>query len=98
VRGRTRDVTLLQLIHLLSSVGIDSVRVCPEPECGQLFYRVRRQLFCSKKCVNRANKREARKTAKTLSARARSSARQQPHSRRSGRKGKQASRHSTGRT
>lgn len=64
-QGDTRDVTLLRLFHLLSNNGSAPLRLCPEPECGRLFYRVRRQEYCSKKCVNRANKRAARAKEKT---------------------------------
>lgn len=36
------------------------IRVCPEPKCRQLFVRVRKQVYCSRRCVNRANQREWR--------------------------------------
>src|SRR5262245_46909462 len=78
VEGRTRDVTLLRLMHLLTGGGIDAVFVCPE--CDRLFYRVRRQLFCSKKCVNRANKRAARSGAKADRTMARAGSGERPRS------------------
>jgi hypothetical protein len=62
-QGSTRDVTLLRLSHLLAAHR-DLVRRCPEPDCSRLFYRERRQRYCSKRCVNRANKREARRIEK----------------------------------
>ena len=50
-QGRTRDVTLLVLIHLLSRGDVSLIRRCPED--GRLFYRIRRQEYCSRACVNR---------------------------------------------
>lgn len=38
------------------------IRVCPED--GKLFFRVRRQRYCSRQCVDRANKRAQRKAVK----------------------------------
>lgn len=60
-QGGTHDITLLMLIHLLTRDHPSRFRTCPDPDCGRLFYRVRRQLFCSKRCVARANKREERR-------------------------------------
>jgi hypothetical protein len=67
-QGPTRDMTLLRLFHLIAREDSMPFRKCPDPECGRIFYRVRRQLYCSKKCVNRMNKRAARRTAKTAPA------------------------------
>jgi hypothetical protein len=63
LHGTTRDITVIRLIHLLARAP-DAVRRCPEPECRRLFFRERRQRYCEKKCVNRANKRDAREAQK----------------------------------
>jgi hypothetical protein len=57
--GSARDISLLRLIHLLAQ-GENANRVRRCPDCGRLFFRKRRQLYCSKKCVNRVNKRDKR--------------------------------------
>jgi hypothetical protein len=54
-----RDAVLLSL-GLLLAADPGAVRRCPEPACQRLFYRVRRQVYCSTPCVKRANKREER--------------------------------------
>jgi hypothetical protein len=59
VKGATRDCTLLVLIHLLTRENTAMIRRCPEDQ--RLFYRVRRQVYCSRSCVNRVNKRAWRK-------------------------------------
>jgi hypothetical protein len=56
----------LLLLWVLLAQDSESVRRCTE--CGLFFYRVRRQLYCSKKCVNRVNKRAVRRIAKTVPA------------------------------
>jgi len=56
-KGATRDVTLVTLIHLLAAGDTKPIRRCPECPEHRLFYRVRRQKYCSRACVNRANKR-----------------------------------------
>jgi endogenous inhibitor of DNA gyrase (YacG/DUF329 family) len=38
------------------------VRRCPE--CQTVFYRVRKQQYCSRRCTNRANMRQWRQTEK----------------------------------
>jgi hypothetical protein len=42
---------------LLVANGPEASRVRLCPECGSLFIRVRKQLYCSRKCVNRVNMR-----------------------------------------
>lgn len=59
IRGSTRDVTIMRL-SFLAILHDETIRRCPEPQCGRLFYRVRRQLYCSRQCVARANKRAER--------------------------------------
>ncbi|HEV8642369.1 MAG TPA: hypothetical protein VGV13_14835 [Methylomirabilota bacterium] len=57
--GHPRDAVLLSLAWLLAA-DPSAVRRCPEPACHRLFYRVRRQVYCSTPCVKRANKRAER--------------------------------------
>jgi endogenous inhibitor of DNA gyrase (YacG/DUF329 family) len=71
--GSAREAVLLRLLYLLARHGHESIRPCPE--CGRLFWRVRRQLYCSRTCVNRVNMRAwtkaEKKKARTRSARKR---------------------------
>jgi hypothetical protein len=50
-----RDSFLFLVVLLLGLHGLDNVRRCPE--CSKLFWRVRRQLYCTRTCVNRVNMR-----------------------------------------
>jgi endogenous inhibitor of DNA gyrase (YacG/DUF329 family) len=59
--GELRDLFILRLIHLLQK-DASHLRRCPE--CQTIFYRVRKQEYCSRRCTNRANMREWRKTPK----------------------------------
>jgi hypothetical protein len=59
--GELRDLFLLRLVFLLQK-DASHVRSCPE--CKTIFYRVRKQEYCSRRCTNRANMREWRKTPK----------------------------------
>lgn len=54
VKGPSRDVILEQLFHLLGTESTDQIRLCPRPDCGAMFYRIRRQEYCSRNCVNKA--------------------------------------------
>ena len=56
--GDTRDVALLMAVMLLVRSDRASIAICPEDE--RLFVKVRRQQFCSRRCVNRANVRAYR--------------------------------------
>jgi hypothetical protein len=58
VQGDTRELFLLVLFHLLHQASTHYVRRCPE--CGTIFYRVGKQQYCSRPCVNRANVRNWR--------------------------------------
>lgn len=51
VRGRLRDVFLLEVHLLLAIHGADRVRRCRE--CGSLFYKVGRMTQCQRRCTNR---------------------------------------------
>jgi hypothetical protein len=51
------DGFLLKLSYLLLLAGANNVRRCPAPNCGQIFWRVKRQLYCSRTCSTRVNMR-----------------------------------------
>jgi hypothetical protein len=55
VATSVRDGFLFKLLLLLWQEGVDHVRRCPE--CSQLFWRVKRQLYCSRTCSTRVNMR-----------------------------------------
>jgi hypothetical protein len=44
------------LLLVVSSPEQARLRVCPE--CGAMFLRIRKQVYCGRRCVNRANMRE----------------------------------------
>ena len=52
IAGSVRAAFLFTLWYLFASKAGDRVRACPE--CGRIFLRVRRQIYCSPKCTNRA--------------------------------------------
>jgi hypothetical protein len=56
--GDTRDVAILAAVMLLTKPDRPPIAICPEDE--RLFVRVRRQQYCSRRCVNRANARDRR--------------------------------------
>jgi hypothetical protein len=58
--GPTRDVFLWILSHLLEQGPTDAIRQCPE--CDTIFYRVRKQQYCTRRCVMRASMRKWRQT------------------------------------
>jgi len=59
--GEHRDLFLQRTMDLLENSEISSkIRQCPE--CEKFFLRVRRQLYCSAPCVDKANKRDWLKT------------------------------------
>jgi phage FluMu protein Com len=60
MKGTVRDTFRLVLWLLLIQEPTDRVLRCPE--CGKLFYRVRKQAYCSRPCVNRATVRKWRAT------------------------------------
>jgi hypothetical protein len=57
VTGTTRDTVLLVVVMLLLR-SERRIAICPEDE--RLFVKVRRQQYCSRRCVNRANVRAYR--------------------------------------
>ncbi len=58
-RGSGPDMFVLVLSFLLSQQAVNRIQVCPE--CGKLFLRMRKQQYCSRTCVTRVNKRDARR-------------------------------------
>jgi hypothetical protein len=60
VAGNPRDCFLTVLYFLLSQEPVGRIRVCPG--CGEIFYKVKKQKYCSRRCGNRAYMREYRST------------------------------------
>ena len=56
--GATRDMFLLALFFLLGHEPTERILRCPE--CSTIFYRIRKQQYCSRTCTNRANVRHWR--------------------------------------
>ncbi len=56
-QGGTRDMFLLYLWLLIREEGIGHIKRCPEPKCGAIFYRIKKQKYCSRTCTNRATVR-----------------------------------------
>jgi len=61
ISGSVRDAVLLTLGLVLWALPPAPVLRCPE--CGALFYRVRKQQYCSRACVQRVSSRRWRQTA-----------------------------------
>jgi hypothetical protein len=51
-----RNVFFLHLWFLLGQEPTGRILRCPE--CGTIFYRVRGQRYCTRRCVNRVNRRD----------------------------------------
>ena len=66
--GATRDMFLL-LVFVLLARG-STVRILRCPECSTIFYRVGKQLYCSRTCSNRANVRTWRQREEVKQAEA----------------------------
>src|SRR5919197_2968064 len=60
VSGTTQNVFLVVLYVLLSREPTDRILRCPE--CQTVFYRIRKQQYCSRPCVHRAAVRKWRRT------------------------------------
>jgi CGNR zinc finger protein len=60
VDGKTRDVVIVQLVLLLHTIGLGSVRVCSAGDCQRLFVKTYRREFCSARCQKRVNTRKWR--------------------------------------
>ncbi len=59
--GSVRDMFLLRLFLLLGQEPFDRILRCKAPDCDRIFYRRRKQEFCSTKCTNRAYMKTYRK-------------------------------------
>jgi hypothetical protein len=58
IHGATEQCFLTLLIWLLHQEPPDRILACPE--CQTLFYRIKQQAYCSRKCGNRATVRNWR--------------------------------------
>jgi hypothetical protein len=58
VAGDSRDCFLTVLYHLLSQEPVNRLAMCPG--CNLIFYRVKKQKYCSVKCGNKVYMREYR--------------------------------------
>lgn len=56
------DTFILRLLLKLWGESTDRIQTCPE--CGSLFYRIRKQKYCSRPCANRVSVRKFRATEK----------------------------------
>jgi hypothetical protein len=60
VAGSPRDCFLMVLYLLLSKEPVGRIRICPG--CSEVFYKVKKQKYCSRRCSNRVYMRQYRKT------------------------------------
>jgi len=56
--GLHRDVFLFSLLFLLATQSVNRLLTCPE--CSRIFFRKRRQKYCSRDCTNRVSVRRWR--------------------------------------
>jgi hypothetical protein len=61
IDGTLRDLFLWRLAFVF---GKDPSHIKRCPECQTIFYRVRKQEYCTRRCTNRANMREWRQSEK----------------------------------
>jgi len=61
VDGSLRDVFLYRLFDLITQEPTDKIRRCSGSDCNQIFYRERKQKFCSERCQTRELMRLRRK-------------------------------------
>jgi hypothetical protein len=67
--GSFRDIFLYTLFHLINAAERNSILRCPVRGCGKIFYRVRKQRFCSHACAVKASaNRKKSNDAKELTA------------------------------
>ena len=60
VQGSVQDVFVYVLLQALTRTSIHPVRRCAV--CGRIFVRVRKQLYCTRRCTNAASTRAYRRT------------------------------------
>jgi hypothetical protein len=68
VEGSTRDAFILRVFALMVRDSTTRLRRCPE--CNVIFYRMGKQQYCSRPCVNRATVRTWRERAEVETAHA----------------------------
>ncbi len=90
-QGSTRDMFLLRLYLLLSQEPIDRILRCKAADCDRLFYRKRKQEFCSQRCTNRQYQKKYRDEAR-LNPILKKAVAKESHRRYERRKGKKAKR------
>ncbi len=66
-----RDVARLNLLLLAREVGLQHVRACDAPDCGNLFVKVHRRTYCSTRCQQRHFKQVRRENARMVKERRR---------------------------
>ena len=59
--GSTRDMFLLRLFLLLTREPSDRILRCKATDCDKIFYRERKQVYCSTRCTNRNYMKSYRK-------------------------------------
>jgi hypothetical protein len=62
VHGSSRDCFLFILYHLVTQEPgtVKRIELCPG--CGQIFYKIKRQKYCSQRCSNRTYMQQYRAT------------------------------------
>jgi len=61
IRGSAHDLFMIVLWHLIAGAAGEHIGRCPEPKCGNVFFRpTRRAVYCSKACSGRARVRRFR--------------------------------------
>lgn len=53
LRASLKTCVLMKLLFLFSAEPTSEIKQCKSQKCNNVFYRVRRQEFCSKACSNR---------------------------------------------
>jgi hypothetical protein len=53
IQGACQGVFMGSLMHLVGKESTDKIRKCSRPDCSNIFYRVRKQKFCSQRCYIR---------------------------------------------
>jgi hypothetical protein len=70
--GDTHDLFLGLLLSLLMRTPVNRIRSClapsrrnPTGQCGKIFLRIGRKIYCSETCTNRTNKQDQRRERQT---------------------------------
>jgi hypothetical protein len=51
--GETRDLVLMRLFSLFAQEAIDKILRCEASDCNRIFYKKRKQRYCSPRCQTR---------------------------------------------